>query len=151
MAHRFTSEEARAAGRKGGLKLAARPGYMAAIGRNGGKAAAGRRKPPAAANGLTPAVLEALKPGVNPKLVDWMETGEIRVTVNPDFGGMTEDDLREAERWDHTQFVEAIKTPAAPPPAPAACTGFMCGCDQCQRRADEEDAAEQQALHETDA
>lgn len=35
-AHEFTSDEARAAGRKGGKAAAAKPGHMAAIGRLGG-------------------------------------------------------------------------------------------------------------------
>jgi len=39
-AHRFTSTEARHAGRKGGATVAKRPGHMAAIGRIGGLAVA---------------------------------------------------------------------------------------------------------------
>ena len=35
-AHKFTPEEARAAGKKGGARVAAIPGHMAAIGRLGG-------------------------------------------------------------------------------------------------------------------
>lgn len=35
-AHEFTSEEAKAAGRKGGAAVARRPGHMAEIGRKGG-------------------------------------------------------------------------------------------------------------------
>jgi general stress protein YciG len=36
-AHEFTSEEARAAGRKGGIVTAQKPGHMAKIGRKGGQ------------------------------------------------------------------------------------------------------------------
>jgi uncharacterized protein len=39
-AHRFTSEEAKIAGRKGGQKIAADREYMARIGRKGGEASA---------------------------------------------------------------------------------------------------------------
>lgn len=35
-AHRFTSELAKSAGQKGGLAVAARPGYMPALGKKGG-------------------------------------------------------------------------------------------------------------------
>jgi uncharacterized protein len=37
-AHEFTSDEARAAGRKGGEAVSREPGYMAKIGRAGGRA-----------------------------------------------------------------------------------------------------------------
>jgi general stress protein YciG len=39
-AHHFTSEQAREAGRKGGVTVAQRPGHMADIGRRGGIAVA---------------------------------------------------------------------------------------------------------------
>ncbi len=42
-AHEFTSEEARAAGRKGGERVSADRRHMAEIGRLGGKSSAGRR------------------------------------------------------------------------------------------------------------
>ncbi|HTQ41797.1 MAG TPA: KGG domain-containing protein [Polyangiaceae bacterium] len=42
-AHEFTSEEAKEAGRRGGLAVSSRPGHMAAIGRIGGTNR-GRRK-----------------------------------------------------------------------------------------------------------
>ena len=38
VAHQFTSETARAAGRKGGKSVAAKPGHMAEIGAKGGRA-----------------------------------------------------------------------------------------------------------------
>jgi uncharacterized protein len=43
-AHEFTSEEARAAGRKGGERVSANRSHMAAIGRLGGKSSASRRQ-----------------------------------------------------------------------------------------------------------
>ena len=42
-AHEFTTDEARAAGRKGGERVSANRSHMAEIGRLGGKSAAGRR------------------------------------------------------------------------------------------------------------
>jgi general stress protein YciG len=42
-AHEFTSDEARAAGRKGGERVSADRRHMAAIGRLGGRSSAGRR------------------------------------------------------------------------------------------------------------
>jgi general stress protein YciG len=42
-AHQFTSDEARAAGRKGGERVSQDRSHMAAIGRMGGKSSAGRR------------------------------------------------------------------------------------------------------------
>lgn len=42
--HRFTSEEAAAAGAKGGAVLASRPGYMAELGRRGGAATSADRE-----------------------------------------------------------------------------------------------------------
>lgn len=42
--HRFTPEEATAAGAKGGATLAARPGYMSELGRKGGAAVASDRQ-----------------------------------------------------------------------------------------------------------
>ena len=43
MAHEFTSEEAREAGRKGGLKVSADRARMAELGRKGGEARAKNR------------------------------------------------------------------------------------------------------------
>ncbi len=43
-AHQFTTEEAKAAGRKGGRKTAAKPGHMAKIGRLGGLVATAKEK-----------------------------------------------------------------------------------------------------------
>ena len=43
-AHEFTSEEARAAGRKGGERVSADRSHMSRIGRLGGKSSAGRRQ-----------------------------------------------------------------------------------------------------------
>jgi uncharacterized protein len=48
-AHEFTSEEARAAGRKGGERVSANRAHMAEIGRLGGKRSATRRATPASA------------------------------------------------------------------------------------------------------
>jgi general stress protein YciG len=42
-AHEFTTDEARAAGRKGGERVSANRNHMAEIGRLGGRSAAGRR------------------------------------------------------------------------------------------------------------
>jgi general stress protein YciG len=49
-AHEFTSDEARAAGRKGGERVSANREHMSRIGRLGGKRSAGRR----ASNGSQP-------------------------------------------------------------------------------------------------
>jgi general stress protein YciG len=46
-AHEFTSDEARAAGRKGGERVSANRAHMAEIGRLGGKRSASRRANPA--------------------------------------------------------------------------------------------------------
>src|SRR5947199_190481 len=45
-AHEFTSDEARAAGRKGGERVSADRHHMSRIGRMGGKNSAGRRQTP---------------------------------------------------------------------------------------------------------
>jgi hypothetical protein len=45
-AHEFTTDEARAAGRKGGEAVSANRSHMATIGRMGGKSSAGRRAMP---------------------------------------------------------------------------------------------------------
>lgn len=42
-AHEFTTDEARAAGRKGGERVSANRSHMAEIGRLGGRSSAGRR------------------------------------------------------------------------------------------------------------
>src|SRR3954471_7820813 len=44
-AHEFTSDEARAAGRKGGEKVSMNRRHMAEIGRRGGRSSAQRRRP----------------------------------------------------------------------------------------------------------
>lgn len=44
-AHEFTTDEARAAGRKGGEKVSLNRKHMAEIGRRGGKSSAQRRRP----------------------------------------------------------------------------------------------------------
>ncbi len=46
-AHEFTSEEARAAGKKGGERVSLDRNHMSRIGRLGGKSSAGRRSPSA--------------------------------------------------------------------------------------------------------
>lgn len=43
-AHEFTSDEARAAGRKGGERVSADRSHMSRIGRRGGQSSAGRRQ-----------------------------------------------------------------------------------------------------------
>jgi general stress protein YciG len=48
-AHEFTSDEARAAGRKGGERVSANRAHMAEIGRLGGKRSATRRANPSSA------------------------------------------------------------------------------------------------------
>lgn len=60
--HRFTSEEARVAGAKGGAVIAARPGYMAEIGRKGGAAVSSDREHMAAIGQLG-GETTAAKPG----------------------------------------------------------------------------------------
>ncbi len=49
-AHEFTSEEARAAGKKGGERVSEDRNHMSRIGRIGGKSSAGRRPATAAQN-----------------------------------------------------------------------------------------------------
>ena len=44
-AHEFTSDEARAAGRKGGEKVSVNRKHMSEIGRRGGRSSAQRRRP----------------------------------------------------------------------------------------------------------
>jgi uncharacterized protein len=53
-AHEFSSEEARAAGRKGGYSVSADRSHMSRIGRLGGKTSAGRRQSQGAATGSNP-------------------------------------------------------------------------------------------------
>lgn len=60
--HRFTSEEASAAGAKGGATLAARPGYMSELGRKGGAVTASDREHMAAI-GKIGGSTTAAKPG----------------------------------------------------------------------------------------
>jgi len=59
-AHEFTSDEARAAGRKGGERVSANREHMSRIGRLGGKTSAGRRQvgPGGNASGLEPGQAE---------------------------------------------------------------------------------------------
>lgn len=54
-AHEFTADEARAAGRKGGERVAANREHMSRIGRLGGKMSAGRRQAQASAREKTDA------------------------------------------------------------------------------------------------
>ena len=49
-AHEFTTDEARAAGRKGGERVSANRSHMAEIGRLGGRSSAGRRSTAAVQN-----------------------------------------------------------------------------------------------------
>src|SRR3954470_14791462 len=58
-AHEFTTEEARAAGRKGGERVSANRDHMSRIGRLGGKTSAGRRTSPHAG------AVVAANPGVS--------------------------------------------------------------------------------------
>jgi general stress protein YciG len=58
-AHEFTSDEARAAGRKGGEKVSVNRKHMAEIGRRGGKSSAQRRRPGGAEPGESPQVLSS--------------------------------------------------------------------------------------------
>src|SRR5436190_20702340 len=50
-AHEFTTDEARAAGRKGGEKVSVNRRHMAEIGRRGGRSSAQRRRPGGNAGG----------------------------------------------------------------------------------------------------
>ncbi|MBC7792513.1 MAG: hypothetical protein H7Z43_02300 [Clostridia bacterium] len=63
-AHQFTSDEARAAGRKGGERVSQDRTHMAAIGRMGGRSSAGRRSKPneADSNATSPG-----DPGTDPR------------------------------------------------------------------------------------
>jgi general stress protein YciG len=53
-AHEFTSDEARAAGRKGGEKVSVNRRHMAEIGRRGGRSSAQRRRPSSGGGGGQP-------------------------------------------------------------------------------------------------
>ena len=53
-AHEFTSDEARAAGRKGGEKVSLNRRHMAEIGRRGGRSSAQRRRPGTASSEQAP-------------------------------------------------------------------------------------------------
>jgi general stress protein YciG len=55
-AHEFTSEEARQAGRKGGMAVSQDRAHMSEIGRQGGKARGNRRPPAEAEAGLDTAL-----------------------------------------------------------------------------------------------
>ena len=67
-AHQFTSDEARAAGRKGGERVSQDRSHMAAIGRMGGRSSAGRRAK-AGENGA------ASDPGTNPRAAEQANPG----------------------------------------------------------------------------
>ena len=54
-AHEFTSDEARAAGRKGGERVSANRDHMSRIGRLGGKHSAGRRQSARSEGSASPA------------------------------------------------------------------------------------------------
>jgi hypothetical protein len=60
-AHEFTSDEARAAGKKGGERVSTNREHMAAIGRLGGRSSAGRRA--ALSQNSPDAVSESRPPG----------------------------------------------------------------------------------------
>jgi len=60
-AHEFTSDEAKAAGRKGGMQVSADRTHMARIGRLGGKSSAGRRATQSSPEGGE----EAMTPGTS--------------------------------------------------------------------------------------
>jgi len=65
-AHEFSTDEARAAGRKGGERVSANREHMSRIGRLGGKSSAGRRS-------TQPASSEASNPGEQPANGNGME------------------------------------------------------------------------------
>lgn len=58
-AHEFTSDEARAAGRKGGERVSADRSHMSRIGRLGGKSSAGRRQSSRTSDDAFPGTTEA--------------------------------------------------------------------------------------------
>src|SRR3954471_5343675 len=58
-AHEFTSDEARAAGRKGGERVSADRSHMSRIGRRGGKSSAGRRQSTRSSDDAFPGTGEA--------------------------------------------------------------------------------------------
>ena len=60
-AHEFTSDEARAAGRKGGERVSANRDHMSRIGRLGGKHSAGRRAAAKGAAGETAAAADLVQ------------------------------------------------------------------------------------------
>ena len=73
-AHEFTSEEARAAGRKGGQSISRNREHMSAIGRKGGEAVSRDRSHMVAigregGQGHSDAVADALRPGTDAPVV----------------------------------------------------------------------------------
>src|SRR2546430_6999344 len=62
-AHEFTSDEARAAGRKGGERVSADRRHMAEIGRLGGRSSAGRRATKSRDDGNAPEDSNTREPG----------------------------------------------------------------------------------------
>jgi general stress protein YciG len=67
-AHQFTSDEARAAGRKGGERVSTNREHMAAIGRLGGRSSAGRRS--TGTPNAPESVSDAVVPGNEPNMDD---------------------------------------------------------------------------------
>jgi uncharacterized protein len=78
-AHEFTSDEARAAGRKGGEKVSVNRSHMAEIGRRGGKSSAQRRKPEMADEGTTQSAAAPEAESANPD-----SAAPIQRRLNPD-------------------------------------------------------------------
>lgn len=75
-AHEFSSDEARAAGRKGGERVSANRDHMSRIGRLGGKHSAGRRQ----ANRPTEDVPPGLGDGASSETVGQTESAEETVS-----------------------------------------------------------------------
>lgn len=73
-AHEFTSDEARAAGRKGGERVSANRDHMSRIGRLGGKHSAGRRQ--------IVAQPEASQPGVEAPVDQLEAESEAEASIN---------------------------------------------------------------------
>ena len=73
-AHEFTTDEARAAGRKGGERVSANRDHMSRIGRLGGKHSAGRRQVVRQA--------EISQPGAEPQPAEFESEPQVEASTN---------------------------------------------------------------------
>jgi uncharacterized protein len=80
-AHEFTSEEARAAGRKGGERVSADRSHMSRIGRLGGRSSAGRRQPTPSSDDAFPGTEGPREGGQTDRVAG--EADEMAETDNP--------------------------------------------------------------------